>query len=167
MYHVRRNPIKEDTDAAYVSWGMKGHLASLPWNLLVGVRYERTDVKAISNVLPPTALLWQDNNDFSVTLGTNFAAVKDASSYHNTLPSLDFDMNLRDDLKARFSYSKTIARPQYNDLRSAVVINGTQGSTINGFVARYHAVATSSPPARISMAARNPLRLLGVYLRSV
>ena len=126
--------IKEDTNAAYASWGMKGHLASLPWNLLVGVRYEHTDVKAVSNVLPPTALLWQDNNDFSVTLGTNFAAVKNDSSYHNTLPSLDFDLNLRDDLKARFSYSKTIARPQYNDLRSAVVVNGTQGSTINGFV---------------------------------
>ena len=35
--------------------------------------------------------------------------------YDNVLPSLDFDIGLTDTLKARFSYSKTIARAEYGN----------------------------------------------------
>jgi len=130
----QNHDIQEDTDAAYFEFGLKGEIGPFPWNALLGVRYEHTDVKSDSLVLPATALLWQDNNDFSVLLGTDFVPQHQDSSYSNLLPALDFDLALRDDLKARFSYSKTIARAQYNDLRAAVSIGGTQGSTINSFV---------------------------------
>ncbi|HEU4625331.1 MAG TPA: TonB-dependent receptor [Steroidobacteraceae bacterium] len=138
--------IEEDTDAVYVQYGMKGSVGEMPWNALLGVRYEHTDVKATSNVLPPTMLLWQDNNDFSVLPGTDMTALHDRGKYSNVLPSLDFDISLRNDLKARFSASKTLARPQYNDLRAAVVVNGTQGSTINGFIPTANGSNTNLDP---------------------
>ena len=40
------------------------------------------------------------------------------------LPSLDFDIEVVENLKARFSYSKTIARAQYDQMRAAVNVDG-------------------------------------------
>jgi TonB-dependent receptor len=68
-----------------------------------------------------------------VLLAQDFVPLSGDSSYSNVLPALDFDLAIRDNLKARFSYGKTIARAQYNDLRAALSIGGTQGSTINNF----------------------------------
>jgi TonB-dependent receptor len=114
---------------------MQTEVLGLPANLLVGVRYEYTDVEATSVVFVSPGLVWQDNNDFSVLQGGpgTDQAFNETTDYDHVLPSLDFDIDLRDDLKARFGYSTTIARAQYNDLRAAVVPGGTQGSSINGF----------------------------------
>ena len=46
------------------------------------------------------------------------------ADYDHLLPSLDFDIGLTDTLKARFSYSKTIARAQYDQLRAAINVGG-------------------------------------------
>jgi len=46
------------------------------------------------------------------------------NTYDHLLPSLDFDIDLQEDLKARFSYSKTIARPSYGQLNSAAQVQG-------------------------------------------
>ena len=56
--------IKEDTHAAYLQYGIKGEFAGRPVNTLLGVRYEQTDVTSISQMLLPTPIRWQDNNDF-------------------------------------------------------------------------------------------------------
>ena len=65
------------------------------------------------------------------TAVTNFTQEAD---YDHVLPSLDFDIGLTDTLKGRFSYSKTIARAQYDQLRAAININGPTGPTITGGV---------------------------------
>ncbi len=126
--------VEEDTTAAYFQIGLQGDLGSMPANVLLGIRYEQTDVTATSQLIIPTGLLWQDNNDFSVTRGTEFTPFSEEADYDHVLPSLDFDVELIDGLKARVSYSKTIARAQYINLRSAVAVNGTQGSSLNGFL---------------------------------
>jgi TonB-dependent receptor len=128
--------IKEDTDSAYLQYGLKHDFGDMPSHLLVGVRYERTDVEAVTNQLPPTDLNWTDNNDFFTERGTSFVTLRGDNKYHNWLPSLDFDLEFTPGLKGRFSYSKTIARAQYNQLRSAITIQdqgATTGSTGNGF----------------------------------
>ena len=55
-------------------------------------------------------------------------------SYNNMLPNLDFDVGLTDSLKARFSYSKTIARAGYGTLTAGQNAGTPGGSTINGFL---------------------------------
>lgn len=135
--------IEEDTIAAYFQFGLRTELGSMPANVLLGVRYERTDVEAVSNQLIPRGLIWQDNNDFSEWQGLTMGAVKAEEDYDHVLPNLDFDIDLRDNLKARFSYSKTIARAQYNQLRAALDLGNSQGSTFNG----QHPVATGSNPS--------------------
>jgi TonB-dependent receptor len=124
--------VSEDTAGAYVQFGMSRDVFSRPANLVVGVRYEQTDVEAVSKQLVPRGLIWQDNNDFSEWQGLTLSAVKDEADYDHVLPNLDFDIEVVDNVKARFSYSKTIARAQYNQLRAAVDVGGSQGSSLNG-----------------------------------
>jgi TonB-dependent receptor len=138
--------ISEDTAAAYVQFGMSRDVFSRPANLLVGVRYEKTDVEAVSNLLVPRGLIWQDNNDFSPLQGETVTPLKNEADYDHLLPNLDFDIEVVDDVKARFSYSKTIARAQYNQLRSAVNIGGSQGSGLNGFRPNANASNTRLEP---------------------
>ncbi len=42
----------------------------MPSNLVIGARYEQTDVHSVNSQLVPTALLWQDDNDFQVVRPT-------------------------------------------------------------------------------------------------
>jgi len=125
--------IEEDTQAAFVQYGMHFDLGSRASNVLVGVRYEQTDVEAVSNQLIPRGLIWQDNNDFSEWQGITMGRLVQKNDYDHVLPNLDFDIEVFDNLKARASYSKTIARAQYNQLRAAIDVGGSQGSTGNGF----------------------------------
>lgn len=128
----QNHTISEDTVAAYFQYGMNFDLFSRNANLLVGVRYEKTDVEAVSNQLQPRGLIWQDNNDFSEWQGITNVTLKEENDYDYFLPNLDFDIEVVDNVKARFSYSKTIARAQYDQLRAAIDVGGSQGTTLNG-----------------------------------
>jgi TonB-dependent receptor len=98
--------VEEDTQAVYAQVALKFDVGSMPSNLTVGARYEQTDIASANSQLVPTALLWQDDNDFQVVRPTTFTLVTDSADYKNFLPNLDFDIGLSDSLKARFSYSK-------------------------------------------------------------
>jgi TonB-dependent receptor len=127
--------VTEDTLAVYAQVGFKMELGARPANLVVGARYEETKVDAANNILVPTALLWQDDNDFQVVRPNvgNETLVTGSGSYHNLLPNLDFDLGLSDSMKARFSYSKTIARAGYFNLSAGQIPGTPGGSTLNGF----------------------------------
>ncbi|MDP5132726.1 MAG: TonB-dependent receptor [Paraglaciecola sp.] len=124
--------VEEDTSAIYVQVALQSELGGMPVNFLAGVRYETTDSKSTSFVLVPTAINWLDNNDFNTTRSTEATALAAKNSYDHLLPSLDFDITLTDELKARASFSQTIARANYDQLRTAVTGLGTNGPTLTG-----------------------------------
>ncbi len=130
------NLIEEDTEALYVQFALEGELGGRPVNLLLGARYERTDVESTANILVPTALLWQDDNDFQVRrpelLPENVQSITETADYDNVLPSLDFDISLTDSLKVRLSSSTTIARAGYGQLAAGVGPLTPNGSTLLG-----------------------------------
>jgi TonB-dependent receptor len=128
----QNNTVEEDTDAFYFQVAVKGELAGMETNYLTGFRYETTDVFSSSDSLLPRYLLWQDNNDFQTVRETNVTVLSGKTSYDHLLPSVDFDIALREDLKARASYSKTIARAGFGDLQASVSNYGTIGSTYLG-----------------------------------
>ncbi|HKE92869.1 MAG TPA: TonB-dependent receptor, partial [Povalibacter sp.] len=139
---ANNDTVEEKTTAFYVQIGFHADVGTLPANLLVGARYETTDVNATSLILPTKYLTWQDDNDFQQTQSGAIAdtvTVNDTATYNNLLPNLDFDIGLTDSIKGRFSYSKTIARANYNNLTASVNPNGPGGSTLNGFQATANA----------------------------
>jgi TonB-dependent receptor len=143
--------VEEDTQAVYLQFAIKGEFAGRPINSLFGVRYEKTDVTSISQMLLPTQIRWQDNNDFFIDRETAVTNFTQDTDYDHVLPSLDFDIGLTDSLKGRLSYSKTIARAQYDQLRAAINVNGPTGPTITGGVPS----ATVSNPALVPLESDN------------
>jgi TonB-dependent receptor len=125
--------VQEDTQAVYAQFAWKLDIGAMPSNLVIGARYEETDVTSINSILVPTALLWQDDNDFQVVRPTVPTLVDGGGRYNNLLPNLDFDIGISDSLKGRFSYSKTIARAGYGTLAAGQNPGTPGGSTINNF----------------------------------
>ncbi|MEH6548804.1 MAG: TonB-dependent receptor [Pseudomonadales bacterium] len=129
------NTVQEDTLAAYLQVGMQGELGNMPTNVLIGMRYEKTDVTSSTQMRVPKYLAWQDNNDFQTVRFDDAQTVTNTESYNNLLPSVDFDIDLVENFKARVSYSKTIARAGYTDLQSDVSnFSSGGGSTLNGHI---------------------------------
>jgi TonB-dependent receptor len=102
-------------------------------NLVTGVRYETTKTKSRSLVRVPSNIIWTADNDFSIIAGNTYQPVSGKGSYHNLLPSMDFRVDLRDNLTGRFSFSRTIARPEYGNLFASASLNGNPNRpTANG-----------------------------------
>ena len=122
--------IEEDITAVYFEFDIAGELGEMPYNLLMGVRYEDTEVTSIANISLPSAVAWESNNDFNVRFGSDMQDVSITSDYDHLLPSIDFDIEVMDDVIARVSYSKTIARPTYNNLSAASSVSTPNFPTI-------------------------------------
>ncbi len=124
--------IEEEVNSAYVQFTGSFDIAGMESNFVAGIRYEETDVTSTSTVSEPETLEWQENNDWATILKNQAATpLTRSGSYDNLLPNLDFDISPTDDLKIRFSYSETIGRAAYNDLRSDVAINSPYLKTAN------------------------------------
>ncbi|MBU1619878.1 MAG: TonB-dependent receptor [Gammaproteobacteria bacterium] len=128
------NIVKEDTMAAYFQVALGGEIGKMPFDVLTGLRYEKTESES-SSLVSRTFFRWEDNNDIvayadNTTPAQPFNA---ENSYDYLLPSLDFTLHLSDDVISRFSFSKTIARAGLGSLGvSASNFGGGGGSTLLG-----------------------------------
>ena len=133
-----------------MAWG--GDIGGRRANALIGVRYERTRVKSVSLQSIPTALAWQSDNDFTVIGGPPGAAVVAKSKYDNLLPSLDFNIEVLDNVMARTSFSRTLARADYGNLFASVTANAPNRPTALGAAP---APATRQDPALLPLISDN------------
>jgi TonB-dependent receptor len=126
---------KEDTKNLYLQFNTDWDTA-MPMHTAIGVRYEKTDVVSTALVPAGTGITWGSNNEFTVNMGApTFTTL--TGKYHNLLPSVDWDMDVRPDMKVRASYGETIGRPRYDQITGGQVLNtlarveggtGTQGN---------------------------------------
>ncbi|TWX67253.1 TonB-dependent receptor [Colwellia demingiae] len=122
--------IKEDITAAFFQLDLSGELGGRPYNISAGLRLESTDVTSSANVALPNAVAWEGNNDFNVRFGNGMQDFSADANYDHALPSFDFDIEVVDNVVARFSFSKTIARPTYDQLSAAASdVSGPTGPT--------------------------------------
>jgi len=123
--------IEEDITAAFFQLKLSGELSGKPYNISTGLRFESTDITSSANVTLPNAVAWEGNNDFNVRFGTEAQVYSQDASYDHMLPSFDFDIELQEDIVARFSYSKTISRPTYDQLSTAASdVSGPNSPTL-------------------------------------
>lgn len=113
--------IKEDIFAAYVQTSYEFDIDGMPLDLLAGLRYEETDVESSGQVAIST-ILWQGDNDLTTVAGNAADAPIQSGegSYDHILPSLSLSLSITDSLITRLAYSKTIARPNYNNLLQGI-----------------------------------------------
>jgi len=116
------NLIEEDIVSAYVQVTMDYELAGMPLNIVAGVRYEQTDVTSTSDQIVPQAIIWESDNDFKVLPSESSESLVAEHDYSNFLPSLDLTLDVNDEMKVRASFSKTLARPAYNQLFNSTTV---------------------------------------------
>ena len=120
----------ETSNAIFFQTHWIGDFRDRPINLYYGLRYEETDVHSEALVPLYDRVEWSIvDNRFNLYLQKDelgntvqgFSEIDGAYSMY--LPSLDFDIELIDDLIFRTSYSLTVTRPVYNDLKGALIID--------------------------------------------
>jgi TonB-dependent receptor len=119
---------EEKSKSAYLQvdtdweWGLPMHGA-------IGARYEKTDVTSTALVPAATSITWVSANEFPIQFGTpTFTTL--TGQYHNLLPSVDYDVDLRSDMKLRASYGETIGRPRYDQIQGGQTLNSL--ARVNG-----------------------------------
>ncbi|WBH15527.1 TonB-dependent receptor [Sphingomonas radiodurans] len=144
--------VGEKTWAVYgqLAWG--GEIAGRRANALIGVRYEQTRVNSVALQSVPLSLQWQADNDFNVLGGPPGAPLQIKASYANLLPSLDFNIEVVDDVVARASFSRTLARADYGSLFASVAANAPNRPTALGAAP---APATRQDPGLLPLVSDN------------
>ena len=122
--------LEEDVFALYVQFSTEFDVADRNAHLNIGMRYEDTDLSSTTSSLPTERIDWQGNNDFATFASTSAEGSTIDVSYDNFLPNIDFAIDVTEDIVARASYSKTIARATYNNLRASASVNPPTGPTL-------------------------------------
>lgn len=147
------NIVQEDTMAVYFQVALGGELGGMPFDVLTGLRYEKTESES-SSLVSPVYFQWEDNNDIYAYVDSSVPPMpaNAKNDYDYLLPSLDVSLHLSDDLISRFSFSKTIARAGLGNLGvSASNFGGGGGSTLLGA----QPTANASNPALLPLESTN------------
>ncbi|WP_329741617.1 TonB-dependent receptor [Dyella sp. A6] len=111
------NEVQETDKAAFVKAVFEGSMWEMPWTLDVGARYMH--VSSVSQAIFQEPISYYvDPNDSSASQVT-FGPLKPQSAtggYHKWLPSINFKLNLLDNLIYRLAFSKTLTPPALNNL---------------------------------------------------
>jgi len=106
----------EDSTAAYLQLNFAGEIVNRPFNIRAGVRYEETEVVSSTAAQAYDRVEWRSTNEFEIIRAEGTVPSALEGEYDFTLPSIDFDIELTDDIVLRASASQTIARAGYGSL---------------------------------------------------
>jgi TonB-dependent receptor len=117
----------EKTKALYLQFNTDWDTA-MPMHTGIGFRYEKTDVASTGLAKVPVAVVWKSQNELPVTFGSQVFQTQHGS-YSNFLPTVDWDMDVRSDLKVRASYGVSIGRPRYDQIEGGTSFGTTASVT--------------------------------------
>jgi len=130
--NYNENTVKEEIMAYFAQYQWDFDLAGHSAQLNAGIRYEDTDVKATALQSVPTNILWTADNDFLIQYGSQNEDVEGSGSYSHWLPNIDLRFDVTDNLVARASYSKTVGRVPYSNLRASTTAGAPNRPTVLG-----------------------------------
>jgi TonB-dependent receptor len=119
----------EESLAAFVRYSLNTEVSGMPTNLYMGFRYEETDITSQAVTSEYDGTRWsQAGNELYITpkVDDGSAPTPFFGNYSFLLPSLDFDIEVIDDVIIRASFSESITRPSYNDIKGGLTANSTQ-----------------------------------------
>ncbi|GGC98195.1 TonB-dependent receptor [Aquisalinus flavus] len=124
--------VEETIFSMFAQFAMEAELLDRPARISAGIRYEETEVSSATVQAVPSGFNWQADNDFLVEQTGDTQNVSGDGSYDHLLPNVDFQMDVRDDVVLRASYSKTIGRPSYTNLYASVGAAAPNRPTVLG-----------------------------------
>ena len=129
--------INETLKAIYTDFHFEGELTDMPWSITTGLRY----VKATSNAdgfavpLLELAISTSKPGFVNAIAGDDYAPVSVKHDYDNWLPSVNAKIEIVEDVIARFAYSKSISRPELDEMSPE---SGYAGGAINNLTGWGH-----------------------------
>ncbi|MDJ0748216.1 MAG: TonB-dependent receptor [Woeseiaceae bacterium] len=113
----------EESTAFYINLNHEFELGDLPAGISAGLRYETTDVEGSAFQNFPTGLTVTSTTEGVVIPGPDETFFTLEGDYSVFLPALDFRIEPREDHVLRFSYGRSIARPDLNGLRPTTSVS--------------------------------------------
>ncbi|MFS2318964.1 TonB-dependent receptor [Maricaulis sp. D1M11] len=115
--------IEETTTAAYFQADFGFDLFDRPANLVAGVRYEETEIDSAALVPIPIGTQWVADNEYGLIFDGSQDFTSLQGEYDYWLPAVDFDIEVREDVVLRASYSQSITRPAYNLMQGGQTVD--------------------------------------------
>ena len=115
--------VEEESSSAFIQYVKDWEIGNMLARSAIGLRYEKTDVT--STALVPVALRinWTAANEFPIEFAGSPGFTTLTGEYSHLLPSIDFDIDLTDDIRARASYGESIGRPGWGDIQGGQTLN--------------------------------------------
>ena len=115
--------ISEEVTSIYMDFVFQGELGDMPWTVNLGARYSETNTsvdgeeRVLSDVIATS-----DTTLFQNVYEDSTIPVTRGGSYANLLPSVNFKLDVQDDMVLRFSFYDSLTRPTLSQLSSVTNI---------------------------------------------
>jgi TonB-dependent receptor len=126
--------VREKTWAVFGQMTWDGEIGGHKAQAVIGARYEQTRVRSLGLQGIPS-IRWAADNDFFVDGSTTLTPVIGRGKYSNLLPAVDFNIEVVENVKARASFSRTLARADFGNLFSSATVGGPPRPTALGGIA--------------------------------
>ena len=108
--------VKEETVHVYLEAKLEEEMFGLPYMLDLGVRYIETDVSAYGYSQDPANLEFNSDGTLANDKWKDKSLVEYSGDYSKLLPSMNFKINLHDDVVLRLAAAEAISRPFLSQL---------------------------------------------------
>ncbi|MBU1438367.1 MAG: TonB-dependent receptor [Gammaproteobacteria bacterium] len=136
--------VNEELLSFYTDFHFEGELSGMFWKLVTGVRYVDTTSTSKGKQIALLDLQPSQNEPGKVfaVYSDDYLPVEISNSYQDWLPSLNANLNFTDDVIGRMAWSKSITRPELNEMSPLTSygdgqIDGLSGSGSNPLLAPY------------------------------
>ena len=126
--------VNEELTSLYVDFYLESEINDMPWSVIAGLRYVDTtsssngQQRALNNLIPdvnkPGEVIADQADDYS--------AVSVSHSYDNLIPSLNAKLEITDELISRFAWSKSITRPELDEMSPLTSYGGGPIEELSG-----------------------------------
>ena len=108
--------IDEKIDSFYAQATFEDEFNGMALNAVIGIRYEETEMTSYGQEVPATAIVWVGGNEFAYEFAPNPSFRQGKGKNDFWLPSFDMDLEVYEDVIARMSFSRSLARPPIGEL---------------------------------------------------
>ncbi|WP_158768638.1 TonB-dependent receptor [Paraglaciecola sp. L1A13] len=121
---------KEEMTAVYAQYNYDGEIGDMLYDVHVGLRYEETDVTSTSAVPGYNGAVWNGTTEVFLLSSGQQEFQTQKGSYNHTLPNINFNIEVVEDVMLRAAYSETIGRPNYGQMIGGTSLN--EGARFDG-----------------------------------
>ncbi|QBG36440.1 TonB-dependent receptor [Litorilituus sediminis] len=127
--------INEKLFALYTDAYLEGEIGNMLWSVTAGLRYVKTDSTSNGFAVPLLDLIPSEGKPGFVNAveGDDYTPVTVKHDYDNWLPSINAKLEVMENLITRFAYSKSITRPELDEMSPESGYGGGDVTQLTGW----------------------------------